>query len=68
MNGRLMLYIDQYGQPVWARTVRELRAKCGGGRVFKIYCDRNNPTRTVQVGVGVGHRWFNRYIPWEAKA
>jgi hypothetical protein len=67
MNGKLMLYIDQYGQPIWARTVRELRSKCGGGRVFKIYCDRSNPPRTVQVGVGVGSRWFNRYIPWEGK-
>jgi hypothetical protein len=68
MNGKLMLYIDQYGAPIWARTVRELREKAGGGRCFKIFCDRNNPPRSVQVGVGIGSRWFNRYIPWEGKA
>lgn len=33
MRGKETLYIDQYGQPVWARTVKELREKCGGGRV-----------------------------------
>jgi hypothetical protein len=64
MNGKMMLYIDQYGQPIWARTVRELRVKAGGGRCFKIYADKKDG-RVVQCGVGVGSRWFNRFVPWE---
>jgi len=42
MRGKQILYIDQYGQPIWARTVKELREKCGGGRVFKIYRDKQD--------------------------
>lgn len=58
------LWIDQYGQPVWARTVKELREKCGGGRVFKIYADKKDG-RTVLTGYGIGRRWFNRFAPVE---
>lgn len=56
------LFIDQYGDPVWARTAKELREKCGGGRLFKIYCDMKDGG-SFHVGYGVGRRWFNRYAP-----
>lgn len=36
----VLLYIDQYGQPVWARTGRELRERAGGGHVSKMYRDK----------------------------
>lgn len=58
------LFIDQYNEHVWARTIRELKQQVGPGRVFKIYVDKKDG-RTVQVGTGIGRRWFNRYIPWE---
>lgn len=61
------LWLDQYGQPVWARTVTELRDKTGGGRVFKIYLDKKDGP-TVHVGYGVGRRWFTRYQPVEISA
>jgi hypothetical protein len=64
MNGKLMLYIDQYGKPVWARTVRELREKAGGGRVSTMYSDKKDG-RTVRTGYVVGRRWFSRYLPLE---
>lgn len=64
MNGQLTLFIDQYGQPIWARTVKELRAKVGGGRVSKQYCDKKDG-RTVHNGYVVGDRWFTAYRPIE---
>ena len=67
MNGELMLYLDQHGQPEWARTVKELREKCGGGRVFKVYVDKKDG-RAVHCGYGVGNRWFNAYRPVELPA
>jgi hypothetical protein len=30
------LYVDQYGETVWAHTLRELREKAGGGRLSKM--------------------------------
>lgn len=38
MNGKPILYRDQYGQTVFAKTTRELKAKCGG-RLSKMYVD-----------------------------
>jgi hypothetical protein len=60
----VLLYIDQYGQPVWARTVRELRERAGGGRVSKMYSDKLDG-RTVHAGYVVGQRWFSAYRPVE---
>ena len=57
------LWIDQYGQPIWARTVKELREKCGGGRISKMYRDDPLTKRVDHVGYVVGSRWFWRYAP-----
>ena len=67
MQKPMHLWLDQYAQPIWARTIKELREKAGGGRVFKIYADKRNG-RTVQTGYGVGRRWFTRYQPVEIPA
>ena len=37
MNGKRLLYIDQYGDTFFASTVKELREKVGGGRISKMY-------------------------------
>jgi len=58
------LWIDQYGNKEWARTQRELRDRCGGGRISPMYCDRKDG-RTVRRGVVVGQRWFTQYAPVE---
>ena len=71
MHGEPILYIDQYGGKLWARTVKELREKAGGGRVFKIYVDKiagTNAGKSVHCGDGVGARWFNAYRPVELPA
>ncbi len=57
------LYIDQYGQPVWARTLKELRVKAGGGHVGKMYHDDAVTKESFHVGYVVGKRWFNEYTP-----
>ena len=67
MRGKLTLFIDQYGDHVWARTVRELREKVGSGRVFKVYCDKKDGS-TVHCGYAIGRRWFSAYHPVELAA
>ncbi len=61
------LFIDQYGKPEWARTAKELREKCGGGKVSKMYVDKKDG-HTVHTGYVVGRRWFTRYAPVEKPA
>ena len=71
MNGELLLYIDQYGAPIWARTIAELQEKAGGGKLFKIYVDKiagEHAGKSVHCGYGVGCRWFNAYRPVERVA
>lgn len=66
MNGKPVLYIDQYGQKLWAKTVKELRQKVGGGRVSKMYHDRDG--KTIHCGYVVGQRWFSAFVPFEQPA
>ena len=58
------LFIDQHGQPIWARTVKELRVRAGGGRVGKMYRDKKDGT-VAHVGYVVGRRWFSQFLPVE---
>ena len=72
MNGKLMMYVDQYADLViWARSARDLVRQCQQkgypGRLFKIYRDKKD-SRTVHCGYGVGKRWFNAFIPYERPA
>lgn len=55
------LYIDQNGERVWARTVRELQQYVHG-RVSKMYVDGKDG-RTYHVGYVVGQRWFSEFTP-----
>jgi hypothetical protein len=52
---------------VWARTVKELQQKSGGGKVSKMYVDKKDG-RTVHKGYVVGQRWFSAYSPIEIEA
>ena len=68
MRGQLMLYIDQHGGMVWARSVKELKDKVGPGRVFRIYVDKikgSHAGQSVHCGYGIGQRWFSAFIPYE---
>ena len=61
------LCVDQYGHTIYARTVKELREERGGGKVSKMYVDRNDG-RTLHVGYAVGNQWFTVYQPCEVPA
>ena len=66
MNGKLFLYVDQFGNHFYARTVRELRAQIGGGgnRVFKMYADGKNGL-PLHVGYVIGRYWLSMFEPVE---
>lgn len=66
-NGKQTLWLDQYGQPIWAKTLKELREKAGGGAMHKQYVDKLDGT-TVHNGYIVGSRWFTAYAPIELPA
>lgn len=60
MNGKPMLYIDQYGERWWASTVAELRQKIGGGRIEKMYITRKDG-KDMHVGYVVGKHWCQAF-------
>ena len=62
MNGKPTLYLDQYGNKWFARTVKELRGRIGGGRVSKMYRDTKDG-RPVHVGYVVGQHWCEAFQP-----
>lgn len=51
------LFVDQWGGKIVASTAAELRAKCGGGKVAKQFCEKKDG-RVVWNGYIVGARWF----------
>lgn len=61
MNGNLTLYLDQFGNRWFARTVRELREAIGGGKVSRMFRDTANGT--MHVGYVVGQHWCTAYQP-----
>jgi hypothetical protein len=68
MNGKTVCYIDQHGHHIYARTVKELRAKCGVGHVSKMYVDDALTHKSYHVGYVVGQRWFSAFIPYRKEA
>ena len=60
MNGKVMLYVNQYGERWYAKSVRELHRKVGGARPSKMYVDLKDG-RTVHIGYVVGAHWCTAY-------
>ena len=60
MNGKLMLYVDQYGERWYASSVRELHRKIGGARPSKMYVDKKDGG-TVHIGYVIGTHWCTAY-------
>jgi hypothetical protein len=69
MKNKRTLYLDQYGNRFWAKTVKELRNQIGmgGSRVSKMYQDRKDGS-VVHVGYVVGPHWLTAYQPMERPA
>lgn len=67
MRGKLTLYLDQYGNRWFARTVRDLVRQIGGGRVSIMYADKPDG-RTVRTGYVIGQYWCSAFQPLELEA
>ena len=61
-----MLYIDQYGNRIYANTVAELRKKhgAGGSRVSRMYQEAATG-KIYHVGYVVGKSWYLAYVPMQ---
>ena len=59
------LFVSQYGDRFYARTIKELREQIPG-RCSKMYVDRKG--ETIHVGYVVGRLWLTAYIPMETKS
>ena len=66
MNGKPMLWIDQYGQRYRSQYIMELKAQLPG-RVSKMYQDKLDG-RTVQTGYVIGKFWLTGYQRMELPA
>lgn len=64
-----MLYIDQWGNRFFAKTVKALRQQIGmgGSRVSKMYRDKKDG-QVVHVGYVIGGHWLTAYVPFEKEA
>lgn len=60
MRGRMMLYIDQYGNRYVAATVADLKRQVGPGRVSRVYVDGRDG-HTYHVGYRIGSTWLTAY-------
>ena len=67
MNGKPILYRDQYGTCWVARSTRDLHRQIGGSRPEKMYVDKKSG-RTVHIGYVVGGHWCTAYQPVELTA
>ncbi len=63
MNGQTIAYIDQYGQWIWAKTIKQLCEKCGRKSARKQYSDGKDG-KSYHTGYIVGDRWFTAFIPY----
>ncbi len=62
MRGKQTMYIDQYGNRFYAKTLKELREKLGGGKISKMYVDGKDG-KTYHIGYVVGKHWLNAFTP-----
>ena len=67
MKGEWVLYLDQYGNKWFAKSVKDLREMLGGGRVTKMYADGKDG-KTYHVGYVVGKLWCTPYVPYRVVA
>ena len=66
INGEPTLFIDQYGQRYWARSVKELKSKVGVQHCSKMYLDKKDGS-VVHCGYVLGEHWLTAFKPVEVK-
>ena len=65
MRKPINLYIDQYGNKFYARTLKELKEQVSGS-VKKMYVD-SQTLGTPDVGYVIGQHWLTAYTPVEKR-
>ena len=63
----MRLYLDQWGNKYFAKTVKELCKKVGYSKARRMYVDRKNG-EVRHIGYVVGPHWLTAYIPYEGEA
>lgn len=65
MKNKQTLFIDQWGNRFYSKTIKKLRSQInrGSSRVSKMYRDTKNGT--IQVGYVIGKHWLTAYQPVE---
>lgn len=66
MKGKTVLYLDQWGQRFYAKTVKELQEQVGG-KVSKMYIDGKDG-KTYHTGYVVGQHWMTAFVPMRKEA
>lgn len=56
------LFVDQFGQKIYASTIKELKQKAGPGKVSRMFIDGTDG-KIYHVGYVIGARWFSFYEP-----
>ena len=65
MNGKTVLYIDQYGSKYACQYVKDLkRVHYLTGEISKMYVDGKDGKR-YHVGYVVGQHWLRAYTPFK---
>lgn len=66
MNGKRIMYRDQFGNTFWASTVKELCREVGYSRAARMY--RDTAEGTFHSGYVVGPHWCTAYVPYMGRA
>lgn len=61
---QMKLFVSQYGDKFYAKTIKELREQIPG-RCSKMYIDRKG--KTLHVGYVIGKLWLAMYAPIEVE-
>lgn len=61
---RPTLFVDQYGQKLWASSAKELAGKLGGAKLQKMYVDKK-AGGAAWIGYVARHQWLTAYKPVE---
>lgn len=59
----LILYIDQYGNRFYARTLKELRQQIPG-RCSRMFVDSKDGKKVFHVGYVIGQHWLTMFVPY----
>jgi hypothetical protein len=64
MNGKPIIYIDQFGSKYFCYNVKDLKeVHYLSGKVSKMFVDSKDG-KTYHVGYVVGQHWLDAYVPF----